>query len=140
MWKSGKFIVAFSLPKPKNVMQACGKMAALDIVGLEVIRGDWAAVAKKVQEHVLEIILKEPSPKKAVEFVRSMVLTLRQRKVPLQDLIIWKTLTKSPEDYAIKAPHVEAAKHTQRQRVAINERRQSRLRHFIRKRPPLQSR
>ena len=30
----------------------------LDIVGLEVIRGDWAEVAKKVQEHVLEIILK----------------------------------------------------------------------------------
>ena len=29
----------------------------LDIVGLEVIRGDWAEVAKKVQEHVLEIIL-----------------------------------------------------------------------------------
>ena len=26
---------------------------SLDIVGLEVIRGDWAEVAKKVQEHVL---------------------------------------------------------------------------------------
>jgi DNA polymerase I len=34
---------------------------SLDIVGLEVIRGDWAEVAKKVQEHVLEIILKENS-------------------------------------------------------------------------------
>jgi len=30
--------------------------------------------------------------------------------VPLNDFIIWKTLTKPPEDYAIKAPHVEAAK------------------------------
>ena len=36
----------------------------LDIVGLEVMRGDWAEVAKKVQEHVLEIILKEQSPVK----------------------------------------------------------------------------
>ena len=25
-------------------------------------------------------------------------------------LVIWKTLTKSPEQYAIRAPHVEAAK------------------------------
>jgi DNA polymerase, archaea type len=83
---------------------------SLDIVGLEVIRGDWAEVAKKVQEHVLEIILNEPSPKRAIDYVRSVIEDLKHRKVPLHDLIIWKTLTKSPEDYAIKAPHVEAAK------------------------------
>ncbi len=82
----------------------------LDIVGLEVIRGDWAEVAKKVQEHVLEIILKEQSPQKAVQYVKQIVTDLKRRKVPLNDFIIWKTLTKPPEDYAIKAPHVEAGK------------------------------
>jgi DNA polymerase I len=83
---------------------------SLDIVGLEVIRGDWAEVAKKVQEHVLEIILKEQSPDKAADFVRSVIEELRQRKVPFRDLIIWKTLTKPVEEYKIKASHVEAAK------------------------------
>ncbi len=83
---------------------------SLDIVGLEVIRGDWAQVAKEVQEHVLEIILREQSPQKAVDYVRSIVSELKQRKIPLDDLIIWKTLTKPPEQYAIRAPHVEAAK------------------------------
>ncbi len=83
---------------------------SLDIVGLEVIRGDWAEVAKKVQEHVLEIILNEPSPKNATDYVRLVIADLKHRRVPLHDLIIWKTLTKPPEDYAIKAPHVEAAK------------------------------
>jgi DNA polymerase I len=82
----------------------------LDIVGLEVIRGDWAQVAKKVQQHVLEIILAEQSPKNAIDYVRTVIEELRQRKVPLHDLIIWKTLTKPPEQYAIKTPHVEAAK------------------------------
>ena len=82
----------------------------LDIVGLEVMRGDWAEVAKKVQEHVLEIILKEQSPANASKYVREVIKELRQRKVPFRDLIIWKTLTKAPEQYAIKAPHVEAAK------------------------------
>jgi DNA polymerase I len=82
----------------------------LDIVGLEVVRGDWAEVAKQVQEHVLEIILKEQSPKKAVDYVHSVVADLRHKKVPLDDLIIWKTLTKPPNQYAIRAPHVEAAK------------------------------
>jgi DNA polymerase I len=83
---------------------------SLDIVGLEVIRGDWAEVAKQVQQYVLEIILKEQSPKKAIEYVHSMVADLRHRKIPLDNLVIWKTLTKPPEEYAIKAPHVEAAK------------------------------
>ena len=82
----------------------------LDIVGLEVIRGDWAEVAKKVQEHVLEIILKEQSPRKAVAYVHTVIEELKQRKIPFRDLIIWKTLTKPPDQYAIKAPHVEAAK------------------------------
>lgn len=82
----------------------------LDIVGLEVIRGDWASIAKKVQEKVLEIILKEQSPKRAADFVRQCIYELRQRRVPYRDLIIWKTLTKPVEEYEVKASHVEAAK------------------------------
>ena len=83
---------------------------SLDIVGLEVIRGDWAQVAKDVQENVLGIILREKSAEKAVQYVHGVVSALKQRRVPLRDLIIWKTLTKPPEQYAVRAPHVEAAK------------------------------
>jgi len=82
----------------------------LDIVGLEVIRGDWADVARKVQEKVLEIILKEQSPEKAAKFVQQFIYELRQKRVPYRDLIIWKTLTKPAEEYEIKASHVEVAK------------------------------
>lgn len=82
----------------------------LDIVGLEVIRGDWAVVAKKVQEKVLEIILKEQSPKKAAKFVHEFICELRQKRASYRDLIIWKTLTKPAEEYEIKASHVEVAK------------------------------
>jgi DNA polymerase I len=82
----------------------------LDFVGLEVIRGDWAAIAKKVQEKVLEIILKEQSPRKAALFVQQCIYDLRQKRVPYRDLIIWKTLAKPAEEYAVKASHVEAAR------------------------------
>jgi len=90
----------------------CGLLpdGRLDIVGLEVVRGDWAACAKNVQEKVLEIILKRQAPNEAAEFVRKFIADLRQRKVPCKDLIIWKTLTKKVEEYEVKAPHVEAAK------------------------------
>ncbi|MGQ9624728.1 MAG: DNA-directed DNA polymerase [Candidatus Bathycorpusculaceae bacterium] len=82
----------------------------LDIVGLEVIRGDWAVVAKKVQEKVLDIVLKEQSPKKAAKFVHQFIYELRQKRIPYRDLIIWKTLTKPIEEYEVRASHVEAAK------------------------------
>ena len=82
----------------------------LDIVGLEVVRGDWAKVAKNMQEKVLEIILKEKDPHKAADFVRNYIADMRKRKVPFRDFIIWKTLTKKVEEYEVRAPHVEAAK------------------------------
>jgi DNA polymerase I len=82
----------------------------LDIVGLEVMRGDWAVVAKKVQEKVLEIVLKEQSPAKAARFVQQFIYELRQKRVAYRDLVIWKTLAKPPEEYEVKAAHVEAAK------------------------------
>jgi len=90
----------------------CGLLpdGSLDNVGLEVIRGDWANVAKLTQERVLELILKEKSVEKAVEFVKSLIKDLREYKVPYRDLIIWKTLTRPVEKYKVNAPHIEAAR------------------------------
>jgi len=90
----------------------CGLLpdGRLEIVGLEVVRGDWAEVAKKVQERLLEIILKEQKPEKTMKFMHQCISDLRQKKVPYRDLVIWKTLTKPIQEYAVRAPHVEAAK------------------------------
>ena len=83
---------------------------SLDIVGLEVVRGDWSDIARQVQEQVLESILRDQSTEKAVENVRRTIRRLRSGEVPLSDLIIRKTLTKRIEDYAVRVPHVEVAK------------------------------
>lgn len=81
----------------------------IDYVGLEVIRGDWAEVAKKVQEQVIEIILKENKPDKAKDHVYSVISALKKGKVPYRDLVIWKTLTRPIGKYTVNAAHVEAA-------------------------------
>jgi len=83
---------------------------SLDIVGLEVVRGDWSDVARQVQEQVLTHILRDQSTEKAVEVVRATLRRLRGGEVPLADLTIRKTLTKPIEDYAVRTPHVEVAK------------------------------
>jgi DNA polymerase I len=82
----------------------------LDIVGMEVVRGDWSEIARKTQERVIELVLKEASPTKAKEYLLDSVDELRRGHVPIQDLVIWKSLTKPIEEYKVRAPHVEVAK------------------------------
>ncbi len=90
----------------------CGLLpdGTLDTVGLEVVRGDWAKVAKDIQEKVLEIVLKDRSIEGAMKFVKEHINRIREQKIPFADLVIWKTLTKSAEQYEVNAPHVHAAK------------------------------
>ncbi len=83
---------------------------SLDIVGMEVVRGDWSEIARIVQEDVLSTLLKEKSPAKSANIARKAVSDLRNGRVPFDQLIIWKTLTKSVDAYEVHAPHVEAAK------------------------------
>ncbi|MEM4623200.1 MAG: DNA polymerase II [Desulfurococcaceae archaeon] len=82
----------------------------IDIVGFEAVRGDWAEIAREVQEKVTEILLKEGSVEKAIEYVRSVVTDLIQGKIPIEKLIIWKTLTKPIEEYDAETPHVSVAR------------------------------
>ncbi|MCS7120457.1 MAG: DNA polymerase domain-containing protein [Nitrososphaerota archaeon] len=108
--KPDKFYTRIFFTEAKK--RYCGLLedGSLDIVGLEVVRGDWANVAKDTQENVLRIILRERSERRAVEFVQEYINKLRQRKIPLSDLVIWKTLTKPLDEYEVNAPHVEAAR------------------------------
>lgn len=82
----------------------------IDIVGFEAVRGDWAEIAKEVQEKVTEILLKEEDVNKAVAYVQSVISDLVSYRVPLNKLIIWKTLTKPLEEYKAEAPHVTAVR------------------------------
>jgi len=82
----------------------------IDVVGLEVVRGDWSEIAREVQEKVLEIILKENSPVRAAEYVRDVISKLERREIPYEKLIIWKTLGKKLDEYKVEAAHVVAAK------------------------------
>jgi DNA polymerase I len=83
---------------------------SLDIVGLEVVRGDWSDLARRVQERVLESILRDKSVEKAVDNVRIMVRKLKNGELSIGDLVIRKALTKPIEEYAVRTPHVEVAK------------------------------
>ncbi len=83
---------------------------SLDIVGLEVVRGDWAEIAKKAQERVLEVVLKGRGREEAIKQLKELVSSIYSLEAPYEDFIIWKTLTMSIDQYKVRAPHVEVAK------------------------------
>lgn len=78
--------------------------------GLEIVRRDWAAIAKRTQQKVLEIILKEGDPEKAAQVVEEVTRKLKQREVDPKDLIILTRLTMALSQYKQVAPHVQIAK------------------------------
>ncbi|MEM1787784.1 MAG: DNA polymerase domain-containing protein, partial [Pyrobaculum sp.] len=84
-----------------------------DIVGFEVVRGDWSELAKEVQLKVIELILKSrdltEARERVVRYVKEVVEKLKKFDFELDHLIIWKTLEKELEEYKAYPPHVQAA-------------------------------
>ena len=48
---------------------------SIKVRGFETIRGDWSILAKEVQEKVLDMVLKENAPQKAINFVKEIIKT-----------------------------------------------------------------
>jgi DNA polymerase I/DNA polymerase-2 len=81
----------------------------LEIRGFETVRRDWCKLAKETQRKVLEIVLKEKDPEKAVQFVTETIKRLKEGKVDIEELTIYEQITKPLNQYEQIGPHVKAA-------------------------------
>ncbi|MGI0141572.1 MAG: DNA polymerase domain-containing protein [Candidatus Micrarchaeales archaeon] len=82
----------------------------IKIRGFELVRRDWAKIARDTQLAVLEAILKEGSKEKAVNIVKDVVERLQSGTVELKDLVMNTQLRKGIGSYDIKSPELTAAK------------------------------
>jgi len=78
--------------------------------GIETVRRDWCNLTGTTLLKVLEIILKERSPSKALAYLRETMLKLERNEVPLEDLVITKGISKPLKEYKGVQPHVELVK------------------------------
>ena len=85
------------------------KDGSLKIRGFESVRRNWSLIAKNVQEKVLDIVLRERDPGKAVKYVKEVVKDLKEKKIPITDVIIHTQLQKDILDYSSRGPHVAVA-------------------------------
>ena len=109
-YPSGIFVSAkmgaFGAKKKYALISEAG---ILKIRGFETVRRNWSLIAKDVQERLLEIILKEHDTKKALEYVKRVIDDLKNKKVPIEQVIIHTQLQKDIVDYSSKGPHVAVA-------------------------------
>lgn len=82
---------------------------SVKITGFEQVRRDWSPIAKDTQEEVIGLVL-ENRVDEAVERVKEVIEELQAGEVELDRLRIYSKMTKKPENYDAKSPHVEAAK------------------------------
>ncbi len=92
----------------------------VDIVGFEAVRGDWTEIAKEVQEEVARIVLSTRNVGDAIRYVREVIEKLRAGKIPIEKVVIWKTLTKKISEYSVDAPHVAAAKRLEKAGIKVD--------------------
>jgi len=78
--------------------------------GIETVRRDWCDLVSKTLYQVLEILLKEQNPRKAFDYVKGVLEKLERSEIPLEDLVITKSISKNPKDYKGIQPHVELVK------------------------------
>lgn len=83
--------------------------------GLEVRRGDWCELAKRLQERILETLLRKRDAGAALRIARQAVQEVNAGGARLEALTIHKTLTQAPGTYKSKQAHVLAVERAQRE-------------------------
>jgi DNA polymerase I len=78
--------------------------------GIETVRRDWCDLVSKSLYTVLEIVLKEQDPKKALLYIKEILSKLEKNEIPIEDLVVTKSVSKSLREYKGIQPHVELLK------------------------------
>ena len=82
----------------------------LKIRGFEMVRRNVSFIAKETQKEVLNIILKENNPEKALNYAKDIIKQIKNKETELEKLIINTQLTKSLDSYESIGPHVAVAR------------------------------
>jgi DNA polymerase I len=85
----------------------------IDMKGIETVRRDWCGLVSEATRNVIEIILKRDDPKAALKYFKAVIDDLLKKKIPLEKLVITKSMSKLPRSYAGMQPHIELVKKMQ---------------------------
>jgi DNA polymerase I len=104
-----KFYTAIFFTEKKKRYAGLTADGEVVVRGLEVRRGDWCALAKELQQEVIHTVLRERDVAGAAARAAETVRALREGRVPLEKMVIHKTVTRRLGDYESRQAHVRAA-------------------------------
>ncbi len=82
----------------------------IETKGIETVRRDWCELVSDTMNKTIDIILKRGDTKEALTYFNGVMKDLAENKIPIEKLVITKSITKSPASYAGMQPHIELAK------------------------------
>lgn len=82
--------------------------------GIETVRRDWCDLTTETLYKVLDIVLKEQNPSKALDFVKEILKKLENNQIPIEKLTITKSISKPIWQYKGIQPHIELVKKMKR--------------------------
>jgi len=92
----------------------------IKIRGFETVRRDWCQLARKTQNKVLELILKNGNEKQALKYLLEVIEKIKKRKISKDELIIKTQLKKPISEYKTESPHVTIAKKMRKLEIPTN--------------------
>ncbi|XP_043698298.1 DNA polymerase delta catalytic subunit [Telopea speciosissima] len=94
------------------------KFDKMDTKGIETVRRDNCLLVKNLVTECLNKILIDRDIPGAVQYVKNTISDLLMNRMDLSLLVITKGLTKTGDDYAVKAAHVELAERMRKRDAA----------------------
>ncbi|XP_071914321.1 DNA polymerase delta catalytic subunit-like isoform X1 [Coffea arabica] len=94
------------------------KFDKMDAKGIETVRRDNCLLVKNLVTECLHKILIDRDVPGAVQYVKNTIADLLMNRVDLSLLVITKGLTKTGDDYEVKAAHVELAERMRKRDAA----------------------
>ncbi|KAL0378216.1 UNVERIFIED_CONTAM: DNA polymerase delta catalytic subunit [Sesamum radiatum] len=94
------------------------KFDKMDTKGIETVRRDNCLLVKNLVTECLNKILIERDIPGAVQYVKNTIADLLMNRMDLSLLVITKGLTKTGDDYEVKAAHVELAERMRKRDAA----------------------
>ncbi|XP_024457292.1 DNA polymerase delta catalytic subunit isoform X2 [Populus trichocarpa] len=94
------------------------KFDKMDTKGIETVRRDNCLLVKNLVTECLHKILIDRDVPGAVQFVKNTISDLLMNRMDLSLLVITKGLTKTGDDYEVKAAHVELAERMRKRDAA----------------------
>ncbi|XP_068330245.1 DNA polymerase delta catalytic subunit [Pyrus communis] len=95
-----------------------GKFDKMDTKGIETVRRDNCLLVKNLVNECLHKILIDRDIPGAIQYVKNIISDLLMNRMDLSLLVITKGLTKTGDDYGVKAAHVELAERMRKRDAA----------------------